>query len=249
MAARLLHQQTVVVTGAAKGLGRAIAQAFHAAGSRLALVDYDPAALETLQTALPGSRIYCADLSSAHATKSAIAAILQDVSTDAGGRIDTLVHNAGFLIPQSFSEMTEQRWNLTFNVGIEAAWLLTHAFWNEWLNAGAGCAIYVSSNSGIRADWGEAPYAATKHALEGFSAALALEGTDRGVYTHTVTPGMAMHTPMSEQNYPPELKAKWVEPSELAPAFTYLAQQPDASLSGKRLSAWELARGVGGPRA
>ena len=126
---------------------------------------------------------------------------------------------------------------------MQGAYLLTRAYWNGWLKAGAGCAIYVSSNSGIHASWGEAPYAATKHALEGFSSALGLEGTDRGVFTHTVTPGFAMHTPMSEQNYPPELKSKWVEPDELAPAFLYLAKQPDASLSGKRLNAWELAQG------
>lgn len=238
--ARALKHQTILITGAAKGLGRAIANAFHAAGSTLVLLDYDVAALEDLRDELPRSSVYAADLSNAAATREVIAAI--DAKHP---RVDTLVHNAGFLVPQAFSEMSEARWELTFNVGIQAGYLLTRAYWDRWLAAGTGCAIFVSSTSGIRADWGEGPYAATKHALEGFSAALGLEGTQHGVFTHTITPGMSMRTPMSEQNYPEELKARWVDPAELAPAFLYLAGCPDASLSGKRLSAWELAQGAG----
>ncbi|MFC6646465.1 SDR family NAD(P)-dependent oxidoreductase [Granulicella cerasi] len=233
---RAVSEQHVVITGAAKGLGKAIAEAFHAAGAQVALVDYDAAALAELRRELPGSTIYAVDLSDVSATRAAIAAIDAEHP-----QVDTLVHNAGFLVPQAFAEMTEERWNLTFNVGMQAAYLFTRAYWNRWLAAGSGCGIYVSSNSGIRADWGEAPYAATKHALEGFSSALGLEGTEKGVYTHTVTPGKPMRTPMSEQNYPESLKQRWVEPSELAPAFVYLAGQPDASLSGKRLSAAEIA--------
>ncbi|MDE1156537.1 MAG: SDR family NAD(P)-dependent oxidoreductase [Acidobacteriaceae bacterium] len=236
-AASPLSAQTVLITGAAKGLGLAIAEAFHRAGATLALVDYDGGALELVQQQLPGSHVYAADLSDAAATRKVISAIDKDLPL-----VDTLVHNAGFLVPQSFSEMSEERWELTFNVGMQAGYLFTRAYWNRWLERGTGCGIYVSSNSGIRADWGEAPYAATKHALEGFSAALALEGTEKGVYTHTVTPGMAMRTPMSEQNYNDALKARWVEPSALAPGFLYLARQQDAALSGKRLSAWELSQ-------
>ena len=54
---------------------------------------------------------------------------------------------------------------------------------------------------------------------------------------------MYMRTPMSERNYTPELKAKWVEPSRLAPAFLRLATRAEPALSGQRLSAWELAGG------
>ena len=228
----------MVITGAAKGLGRAIASAFHRAGSNVVLLDYDSTELRRLQGELPGSTTYAVDLSDADATRQTIAAV-----DAAHPFVHTLVHNAGFLVPQAFAEMSEERWQLTFNVGLQAAYLLTRAYWNRWLQAGSGCAIFVSSNSGIRACWGEGPYAATKHALEGFSSALGQEGVGRGVYTHTVTPGRAMRTPMSEQNYPPELKLQWVQPDELAPAFLYLAGCPDPSLAGQRLSAWELAQG------
>ena len=79
------------------------------------------------------------------------------------------------------------------------------------------------------------------HALEGFSKSLALEGAAHGILSVTVTPGMYMHTPMSETTYSAELRAKWVDPIRLAPAFAYLATRP-LHLSGQRLSAWDLAQ-------
>ena len=57
----------------------------------------------------------------------------------------------------------------------------------------------------------------------------------------TITPGMYIHTPMSETTYPPELREKWVDPIVLAPAFSYLASRP-MHLSGQRLDAWALTQ-------
>ena len=99
----------------------------------------------------------------------------------------------------------------------------------------------MSSRSGIEGFANETAYCAAKHALEGFSKSLALEGEAHGVLSVTVTPGMFMRTPMSEANYTPELKQKWVDPIRLAPAFAYLATRP-LHLSGQRLSAWDLSQ-------
>lgn len=235
-----LAQQTVLITGAANGLGRALAEAFSDAGATLALVDYDEARLGEVARALPRARAYVADLSDAASTRRMIAAVRADYPA-----VDTLVHNAGFLVPQSFAEMDDARWNLTFNVGIQAAYLLTKAFWSDWQRTG-GAAIYVSSRSGIEGFAGEAAYCATKHAIEGLAKALALEGAENGVFVHAVTPGILIRTPMSEQNYTPELKAQWIDPKAIAPAFVYLATRPDKSLSGQRLNAWELSQQIAG---
>jgi len=233
-----LDRQTVLITGAANGLGSALARAFGAAGARLVLVDFDEKGLHAIANSLPGATAYVADLSNAEATRAMIAAVRSDHET-----VHTLIHNAGFLVPQAFATMPDRQWDLMFNVGIQAARLLTQAFWADWQKAG-GAAIYVSSRSGIEADFGEAAYCATKHALEGFVKALAIEGEASGTMVYSVTPGMYMRTPMSEQNYTPELKQKWVDPIELTPAFLYLAMRPDRTLSGKRLSAWELSRRI-----
>lgn len=77
---------------------------------------------------------------------------------------------------------------------------------------------------------------------------MAIEGESRNIAVNTITPGMYMHTPMSEYNYPDELKQKWVDPIRLTPAFVALAAQDGSGISGQRLNAWHmsLASDVGG---
>ena len=230
-----LSEQTVLITGAANGLGRAIAAAFSRAGSKIVLVDVDGPTLERVAHHLPGATWYVANLADRASTDTMLGAVIEE-----NPHVHTLIHNAGYLKPAPFDEMTWDRWSHTFNVGIQAAYLMTRAFWPDWRRNG-GTGIYVSSRSGIQGSAGETPYSATKHAIEGFVQTLGLDGAESGIFAHSVTPGMYMHTPMSEQNYPAELKGKWVDPIQLAAGFLYLAEREDAALSGKRLSAWELA--------
>ena len=228
----------MLITGAAQGLGRALAIAFAAAGARLLLVDFDEAGLAELAATLPRATSYVADLSDEAATR-----LLLGRMHGEHPRVDTLIHNAGFLKPQDFAEMPDDRWRLTFNVGIQAAWLLTKSLWHDWHVSG-GAAIYVSSRSGIEGFAGEAPYCATKHAIEGFVKALAIEGAASGIFLHAVTPGRLIHTRMSEQNYTPEFKQQWADPAEFTAAFLYLAERRDPTLSGQRLDAWALSQQV-----
>ena len=233
-----LSSQTVLITGAANGLGNALAKAFANSGATLALVDNDQQRLTETASTLPKASPYAADLSSIGDTQLMIEALREKHPV-----VHTLVHNAGFLVPQSFAEMSDDLWDKTFNVGIQAARLLTKAFWPGWLKTG-GAAIYVSSRSGIEGFDGETAYCATKHAIEGLVKSLAIEGAQAGIFVHAITPGMYLRTPMSERTYTPELKAKWVDPIELTPAFLYLAKRQDKSLSGQRLNAWDLSQQV-----
>ena len=235
---RDVSQQTVLITGAASGLGRALATAFARAGAALVLVDFDESGLLEVRSELPYASIYLADLSNAESTRRMIGEVRADHPT-----VDTLIHNAGFLVPQTFAEMAPDRWDLTFNVGIQAAHLLTRAFWADWLRTGAA-ALYVSSRSGIEGFVGETAYCASKHAIEGFVKALGTECAESDIRVHSITPGVPIHTRMSEQNYTPELKANWVDPMELTPAFLYLAKRKDKALSGRRLDAWELSKRI-----
>ena len=72
---------------------------------------------------------------------------------------------------------------------------------------------------------------------------LSIEGSKLGIQVFTITPGMFMNTPMSEQNYEEEFKKKWVDPIELAPAFLKLASGQFNDLSGKHLNAWKISKG------
>ena len=129
----------------------------------------------------------------------------------------------------------------TLNVGIQAAFQMTKAVWEGMKGRGGGTLVFVSSRSGVQGFADETAYCAAKHALEGFSKCVAMEGEAHGILSVTITPGMYMHTPMSETTYSAELRKKWVDPILLAPAFSYLATRP-MQLSGQRLDAWALAQ-------
>ncbi|MEO1102294.1 MAG: SDR family oxidoreductase [Pseudomonadota bacterium] len=229
--------QTVVLTGAAQGLGAAIARAFAAEGARLVLIDRDADGLAALKAEL-GSEITAilADLSDGKATAQALCAL--------PATVDTLIHNAAILEPRPLEAETLESFRATLDVGIQAAFQLAQAVWQGMRSAGGGALVFVSSRSGIEGFVDESAYCAAKHALEGFSKCLAMEGAAHGIISATITPGHPMQTPMSERNYPPELKATWIAPDRLAPAFLHIAATRDPALSGRRLDAWALSQEV-----
>lgn len=231
---KALDSQHVVVTGAAQGLGAALARAFAAEGARVSVMDRNADALTTLAEEI-GAAVEVCDLTDAEATSAAIGRIR------AAAPVDTLIHNAAILRPQPFPEVDFATFRATLDVGIQAGFLLAQAVWED-MTQGGGALIFVSSQSGIRGFVDETAYCAAKHGLEGLSKCLAMEGEPHGILSCTITPGMYMRTPMSEQTYPPELKARWVDPIRLAPAFLHIARTRDPSLSGQRLDAWKLSQ-------
>lgn len=235
-----LEQQRVIITGAGQGLGAAIARRFAAAGARLALMDYDTAALaETARVCGSAAIGIEVDLSDRAATDAAIARTFGQL-----GRIDTLVHNAAILRPTAFEDENFGSFFRTVNVGLQAGFQLSHAVWQGMRAAGGGTLIFVSSRSGIEGFADEAAYCASKHALEGLAKSLALEGKAHGIGAHAVTPGMFMKTPMSERNYSDALKQKWVDPHELTSAFVALAERKPNFECGQRIDAWALSRSL-----
>jgi NAD(P)-dependent dehydrogenase (short-subunit alcohol dehydrogenase family) len=228
-----LEGKSVVLTGAAQGLGAAIARHFHGLGAGLILLDRDGEGLAETCAACPGATSAVVDLSDVGDTERAIAAVVT-------GPIDTLIHNAAILRVEPLETVSLSIFQATLNVGIQAAFQLTQAVWPHMKKQG-GALVYVSSRSGVEGFANETAYCAGKHALEGFSKCLALEGEPHGILSVTITPGMYIHTPMSETTYPPELREKWVDPIVLAPAFSYLASRP-MHLSGQRLDAWALTQ-------
>ncbi len=229
-----LADQRIVITGAGHGLGAAIALVFADQGADLVLMDVNEDGLNSVNDRLGGTATtITVDLADAEATDRAIAAV--------PGPVDTLIHNAAILRPEPPEAVSLATFRSTIDVGIQAAFQLSQALWSDMKSSG-GALIFVSSQSGIKGFADETAYCAAKHALEGFSKCLAIEGEAHRILSCTITPGKAMHTPMSEQNYPPELKAQWIEPSLLAPAFAHIATTRDMALSGQRLNAWGLSQ-------
>lgn len=232
-----LAEQAVIVTGAAQGLGAAIARRFAAEGARLVLLDTNAAGLAAVAADCgAAATAISVDLSNAADT---VRAITQAV--DLHGSFDTLVHNAAILDRRPFVEEDLASFSKTLNVGLQAGFQLSRAFWPGMIAKRGGAIIFVSSRSGIEGFIDEAAYCASKHALEGLAKTLAMEGAAHGITANTVTPGMYMRTPMSDRNYSDELKQKWVDPARLTPAFVALAERRLPNLSGVRQDAWALS--------
>lgn len=229
-----------IVTGAAQGLGYAIARAYAAEGMRLALMDVNGTLLGQVATELRESGGDClpiaVDLSDAAATQGAVAQALEHYGTPR-----VLVHNAAILVNRPLLDIPLGDWQREVNVGVQAAFLLTQAVWPGMTGAGRGSIVYVSSMSGIKGFMDESAYCTAKHGLEGFMKCMAMEGEARNIAVNTITPGMYMNTPMSARNYTDELKQKWVDPILLTPAFVWLARQDATGVTGQRLNAWELS--------
>ncbi|MFN8378108.1 MAG: SDR family oxidoreductase [Anaerolineae bacterium] len=238
-----LNGAAAIVTGAAQGLGLAIARAYAAEGMRLALLDVNASALERLAIELRAKGTEClpltVDLSGAAATQRAA-----DQALDAFGAPRVLVHNAALLVQRSMLEITYAQWRTESDIIIQAAFLLSKAVWPRMVEAGGGSIVYVSSGSGIKGFEKEIAYCPAKHGQEGLMKSLSIEGAPFNIAVNTITPGAPMHTPMSEVNYTEEHKRGWVDPALLAPAFVYLAMQDGRGITGERLNAWQISEAM-----
>lgn len=237
-----LAGKTAVITGAAQGLGRAIALAYAQAGMRLALLDVQADKLKQLAQELNTDCLTIAvDLSQAADTQAAIDTVLREMGTP-----HILIHNAALLITRSMQQIQLADWQKEVNIILQAAFILSKAVWQPMIDAGGGRIVYLSSGSGIRGFVEEVAYCPAKHGQEGLMKVLAMEGQPFKIAVNTVTPGAPINTPMSAMNYTDDLKQQWVDPMALTPAFLHLARQPLGGLSGERLNAWELSQQVGG---
>ncbi|MYD11613.1 MAG: SDR family oxidoreductase [Chloroflexi bacterium] len=232
----MLPGQAAVVTGAAQGLGYAIAKAYAAAGMRLALMDLRGDILERVADELraDGGDVLplTVDLADADATQSAIDAALAEY-----GPPRVLVHNAALLITRSMSEITFAQWQREINIILQAAFILSKAVWRPMIDAGGGSIVYLSSGSGYKGFIEEVAYNPGKHGIEGLMKCLALEGKAFNIAVNAATPGAPINTPMSDSNYTDAQKQFWVDPQLLAPAFVFLARQDASGLTGHRVAA------------
>ena len=230
----LLKEQNVLITGAAEGLGFAISSAFYKENANLFLIDKDIKKLNS--NGFDKAKNYHVDLSNIAELNNFV-----DSMDKNNLEINTLIHNASILIPTSFEETTEKYWDQVNNITLKTAFILSKFVWKKMIKKKNGVIIFVSSRSGIEGFKNESAYCAAKHGLEGLMKSLSMEGEDKGIQVFSITPGMFMNTPMSNQNYTEEYKKKWIDPIFLTPAFLKLARREYSDLSGQHLNAWKLS--------
>ena len=179
-----LSDQTALVTGASRGIGRTIAQSLARAGADVVLMGRDQTSLELLVQELIGdgatAEIAVCDVQDLSAVNRAIAQIT---------KLNILVNNAGTNIPEPFAQVSETHFDQIMNLNLRATFFVTQAAVQKIITTGSGGAIInISSQMGHVGAINRTVYCASKHALEGFTKALALELAPVGIRVVSVAP-------------------------------------------------------------
>jgi NAD(P)-dependent dehydrogenase (short-subunit alcohol dehydrogenase family) len=188
-----VQDKAAIVTGAAHGLGRAIALRLAEEGARLALGDVDGAGLERTVSDITkaGGQAFgvIGDV-----TEEAPAARLVDDAATRYGRVDILVNNVGGSRNAKIWEMTAEQWDFVIKLNLRSAFLCTRAAVKHMMNARAGRIVCLSSGAREGTPWsayyeGAASYSAAKAGIHGFVRDVALELAEYGIHINAVAPG------------------------------------------------------------
>lgn len=184
-----LEGQVAIVTGAARGLGRAAARRLAADGARVALLDRDAEAVEAAAKALRGdgasAEPHACDVTAEAAVRETVRAILSSE-----GRIDILVNNAGIYPHRPFEELTYAEWQHVLRTNLDSVFLCTHAVYPSMVERRYGRIINISSATFFIGYPGLTAYIASKGGIVGFTRALASEAGPHGITVNAITPGL-----------------------------------------------------------
>ena len=183
-----LANQIAVVTGAGRGIGRAIALKFAAEGADVVCVSRTAANAEAVAAEVRalGRRAWAlaVDVADSAAVTAAVATILEQA-----GRVDILVNNAGVTRDGLLMRMSEADWDLVLNTNLRGAFLFTKGFTRAFLKQRSGRVINIASVIGLVGNAGQCNYAASKAGLIGFTKSVAKEFGSRGVTCNAIAPG------------------------------------------------------------
>ena len=234
-----LSGRVALVTGAARGIGREIAQRLASAGASVAVVDVAEDAVQQAAAELSrpeqASRGYRCDVSSLEASLELGERVLADF-----GRVDILVNNAGITKDRLFVRMTAEDWAAVLNVNLTGAFNVTKGVAPAMLKARAGSIVNIASVVGQMGNPGQANYAASKAGLIGLTKSLAKEFAPRGVRVNAVAPGF-IRTHMTDA-LPEDVQAqmkqiiplgRFGEPVDVANVVMFLVSDTSAYVTGQ----------------
>jgi len=239
----LLEGKTAIITGAARGIGRAIALKFAAEGANIAFSDmaYDENAQSLEKQLLElgvKAKAYASDASKLDETQKFVDDVVKEF-----GRVDVLVNNAGITRDTLLMRMTEQQWDLVINVNLKSVFNLTKATQMVMLKQKSGSIINMSSVVGVSGNAGQANYSASKAGIIGFTKSIAKELGSRNIRCNAIAPGFIM-TEMTDK-LPEDVKKQWIEtiplkrggtPEDVANTALFLASDLSSYVSGQTIN-------------
>ncbi|MDO8903856.1 SDR family NAD(P)-dependent oxidoreductase [Hydrogenophaga sp.] len=222
-----LHDRTALVTGAATGIGRAIALLFAQAGARV-LVNHlnqneqAQAVVQAIKNAGGDAIAIDADVS--------LAADVQRLVNE-GGEVHVLVNNAGIIQEKPFLETTEAEWDRMLGVDLKSVFLMARAVLPGMVARGSGVIVNLASDLGILGRENYAPYCAAKAGVIGLTRSLAREFAPHGIRVNAIAPGPVNTAMVSLENMSPAWMEKELaipqhrvaEPEEIAATALFLA--------------------------
>jgi meso-butanediol dehydrogenase/(S,S)-butanediol dehydrogenase/diacetyl reductase len=233
--------QVVLVTGGGSGIGQAIARAFLDNDASVAVVGRRPEPLAETLAGYPDDRVLA--ISSDVSDRGSAAEIIEQV-TRRFGRLDVLVNNAARYSPQEFTDLRVDEWDAFRATNIDAFVFLTQLALPELEKTG-GSVVAVGSVSGMRGDWGQAAYNATKAAVMNFVQSIALDWGARGVRLNSVAPAFTFTEATAGVGRDEASLAPFVnrialgrpgEPTDIAPAVLFLASADAGYITGATLT-------------
>jgi len=243
-----LQGKTALITGASRGIGRAIAEIYSAEGASLVLTATTLDSLADVAIALPDATLIAADLADAEQVSQ-----LFEKATTRAGHIDILVNNAGLYQGKPFEQYTLDELDRLMKVNVYAVFQLTQLAVTHMKKRGSGKIINISSTAGKWESPNQAAYNMTKHAVVGMSKCVALETAPFGMQVNTICPGM-VDTDMF-QNFDvharaagislDELKAaavtripqgRFLDPGEVAHIAVYLGSPESDGMTGQTIT-------------
>jgi 3-oxoacyl-[acyl-carrier protein] reductase len=236
----LLTGKTALVTGAARGIGKAIALRLAKEGANIAFTDLVLSeATEQLEKDLQANGVkakgYASNAANFEDTKKVVEEIAKDF-----GRIDVLVNNAGITKDGALKRMTEEQWDAVIAVNLKSVFNFTKAIQPVMWKQAAGSIINMSSVVGVSGNANQCNYAASKAGIIGFTKSVAQEFGVRGIRSNAIAPGF-IETEMTAA-LPEEIRKAWVEkiplrrggtPEDVAGAVLFLASDLSSYVSGQ----------------
>ncbi len=237
---KLLEGKTALITGAARGIGKAVALKFASEGANIAFTDLmiDENAKKT-EEEIAAFGVKVKGYASNAAKFDETASVVEEIAKDFG-RIDILVNNAGITKDGLMMRMSEAQWDAVIAVNLKSAFNFIHAVLPTMLRQKSGSIINMSSVVGVHGNAGQANYSASKAGMIGLAKSIAQEVGSRGIRANAIAPGFIitdMTAALSD-----EVRAEWNKkiplrrggtPEDIANVATFLASDMSSYVSGQ----------------
>lgn len=240
---KLLEGKTAIVTGASRGIGKAIAMKFAQEGCNVAFTDlFEDENMKNTEAELIALGVkakgYASDASNCEDTQKVVDQIVKDF-----GSIDALINNAGITKDTLLMRMTEEQWDAVINVNLKSVFNFTKAAQRTMLKQRSGSIVNLSSVVGVSGNAGQSNYSASKAGIIGFTKSVAKELGSRGIRSNAIAPGFII-TEMTGK-IPEKERQAWEAaipmkrggtPEEVAKVALFLASDLSSYVSGQVLT-------------